>query len=523
VTAPTLEDVGGIGSYLAAGEVVRFEVKAVSANTNLDNSTTVSAKVPAIGENTISCPTPVKEIEVDEEAKFPLLLTNETNGVDDITVKVSFSGDGADLAKFYVSDQPTTNKKVSTVLEPNEENNEIELYMIADEHTLAGWHNLTVYLKDETEGITYDSVNLSLKVKQFYQVATVTTGDENGDVNFTIDPNQYVQEDDDYIIKTFSINVHNYGNGLDDIELSWDQNPLSDNFKEIWYDDEGEGVQPGIYTKSGSITENITSIEVSYYDETTKPNYGEEVVFFDVFIPIDVEIGSYIFDFIIDSSGTEVVGAGESENNIVSFKFDVIKPNLQFTKLNNDSEPNFEFWDYAEAIQIEEDLEFEDYYIEVKHADFDFLTIEIKVWIDNIGMTWVELDRTSVWLNITHEDEFGTIIHDANLSATSPSTTQTVGIWENLEFTFLWDELDQPASQEPVEYTFTITVDPQNQIYETRDDDNTGTFEMSIKHIPKPKKKSGGGGMPGFEAVIMLAAIAVVLLGLMVTNRRRRQ
>ena len=129
-------------------------------------------------------------------------------------------------------------------------------------------------------------------------------------------------------------------------------------------------------------------------------------------------------------------------------------------------------------------------------------------------------------LNISWEveDEYGDYItKTVNLTATSPTSVQDIGVYENLEFTFLWDELNIEASNDYVEVTCMITIDPFDNIYETRDDDNSGTFEILIKHIPKPTKKKGGGGMPGFDSVLMISAIALVLFGLMITSRRRRR
>jgi hypothetical protein len=209
---------------------------------------------------------------------------------------------------------------------------------------------------------------------------------------------------------------------------------------------------------------------------------------------------------------------------VVSFRFQIIKPNLQFTKLNNQSDPNFQFWDFEADLEIEKgyyDDYPDDYYIEVKHKDFDLLSIQIYVTIDNVGMTEVDIDNKMVWLNITHEDEYGDTIYDVNLTAMTPTSTQTIGKYENTEFTFLWDFIDQKEDSDPVEYTCTITVDPQDDIFETSDEDNTANFEILIKHKPRPKKK-GGGSTPGFESVLMVAAFALVILGLMITNRRRK-
>jgi hypothetical protein len=513
VTAPVADD---YSEYPAEGEAVVFKINALSQNTKLENETSSVAKVPTLGRITMESSDDEDSIDVDETAKFLLEIYNETNAEDDVTVELSFSGDGADLAKFVVKNNPTTNKKVTTVLEANTVNDDIQLHISAEEHTLAGWHNVTVTLKDESGGEVYAEIELSVEVKQFYNVECNTTGDENGDKSFVIDPNDYVDEGDDYIVKTFTINTRNWGNGYDNIELYWEENQDSD--------DTSDWLEPGIYLKKGAGVENITEISVEYYDEDRKdPKYGEEQVFFDVYIPIDIEVGKYMIDFYIESHGTE--DAGEADNNVVTFTFKIIKPNLRYTKLNNQSEPNFELYDFDLGEQIIEDPlnEYGDYYIERSYKDFDLLTIEIKVFVLNDGDNEVTISPSDVWLNITYEDEFGITMYElySNLTPVAPTSELVIAAGQTGEFTFRWDP-ETIASKEPYEYTFELTVDPDNIIFEKDETDNSATFELWLKHTPKPPKKSGSGGMPGFESALLFAAIAVVLLGLMFTNRRRR-
>ncbi len=515
VKAPDVDD---FGDYPKAGEKVEFTVKAVSENTGLDSSTLVEAQVPAIGNITMDCQVTEKSVDIFDmnklEAKFLLELYNETNGEDDVDVTLSLSGDGASLAKFFVNKQESSKKIVDTILSPNEENDDIEVHVTPNEHSLAGWHNLTVALKNDIGDETFDEIKLSTNVLQFYQVECNTTGDEDGDINFIIDPNIASEDEVDYIKKTFTINVRNYGNGIDHIGLSQDKNSESDSMLG-W-------PEPGIYVRQGGDIVNITSIEVSYYDENKKPTYGEEKVYFDIFIPIDADVGKYIIDFMIESSGTEIVGPGEEENNVVIFSFEIIKPNLVFTKLDEKGDPNFEFWDFEEALPIEEDIDFGDYYMEKNWNEFDLLTIEVKVYISNNGDTEVELAPIDIWLNITYIDEFGDTMYpyDGNLTPVLPTSAVTMPVGQEETFTFRWDPDTEPGS-EPVEYVFMITVDPKDNTYEKNEtSDNSAEFELFIKHIPKPKKATSS--TPGFESVIMIAAIAVVMIGIGFNNRRRK-
>ena len=86
----------------------------------------------------MDCQDTEESIKVEEVAKFLLELFNETNAEDDVNVELSFSGDGADLAKFVVNNKPTNNRKITVTLEPNDPNDDVQLHVTAEEHTIAG-------------------------------------------------------------------------------------------------------------------------------------------------------------------------------------------------------------------------------------------------------------------------------------------------------------------------------------------------------------------------------------------------
>jgi hypothetical protein len=516
VTAPDTDD---YSTYPAANEKVKFTITAKSTNTQLENETYVRSKIPVLGNITMTAIKTDAKIKIDEEADYPLELFNETNAEDNVDVELSFSGDAADLAKFLVKNQPTNNKKLTAELEPNEENEDYELRITPEEHTLAGYHNVTVSLKDVGGLETYDEVELTTEVEQFYQVECYTSGDkpypEVGDTSFTIDPNDYADQGD-YINMTFYIYARNMGNWYDRISLSYDDTNILD-----W------GTIPRIYRQSGSGDENITSVRVKYYDESKNPKYGEELVYFDISIPIEVEVGNYSVDFIISSSNPleEESSGEEKDNNIVTFYFDIIQPNLVFTKLDKNANPNFEFYD-EENILIEESFfefegtEIEDYYIERSYKDFADLSIDIKVTILNDGLNDVELSKTDLKLNISYYDEDGFTVYEEELYPITPNTLE-IAVEQTGEFTFRWFPLT-PTGKEPFEYALKLTLDVDDNIFEIDEGDNSEEFTIWIEHTPKPSKGSGGGGMPGFESVLMIAAILVVLLGIMYSNRRRK-
>ena len=293
VFAPAAEE---FSEYPTAGSMIKVNVYAESQNTKLMNSTHCYAVVPSLGKITISCPDTDKTIEAGDTAEFRLELNNETNDVSDATIELSFTGSGEGLAKFYVDDVQSSKNKLTVFLGPNDENKDMSVKLLIGEHSLSGFYNLTVFVKDPSDDILHDSIELSTYVKQFYQVVCNTTGDDNGQVNFIIDPNDYKNDVDEYITKTFSINVRNFGNGYDKVSLNWQVNPDSDTMFN-W-------PVPGIYFGPSSNPNNLTSISVKPYDETrTGAKYGEESMKFDVYIPLEQEIGTYIIDFVITSSG----------------------------------------------------------------------------------------------------------------------------------------------------------------------------------------------------------------------------
>jgi len=508
VQAPSLED---FETYIKAGTLVEFVVTASSKRTGLESSTAVYAEVGAVGNITIDCPKTQENIKVEESAEFSLYLENETNGREDISVKLSLSGQGKQLAKFVVNDLPTGQPEVETILEPNDVNKDIELEVAAGEHTIAGYHNLTVHLKDDIGDTIYDSVDLSVMVDQFYRIKCTTSGElESGEVNFTIDPNHYRILSGDYIKKSFMIGVQNFGNGPDIIKLYHEENPSSDI------------ISGWLFKILSPESEDIISyVNVSQYDESTVPQYGEEQVQFDVYIPKDTEVGNYLVDFVIESSHTEIYNPNEDEllNNRVSFVFNIIKPNLRFTKLNDENLDNFEFWDYYRTQRIIREPEYNNnFYLAKEHYEFEELSIEFKAIIQNNGDTEIALGPYDVWLNITHYTDDNVLIHDDNLTPEYPANEKLIAPNENATFTFLWNNIYQEPNTE-VEYIFDITVDPLNQIFEKDEQDNSDEITITIKSIKKAAPPEDDYSLL-FYLFGLILIVGVILL-IFLTKRRR--
>ena len=490
--------------YTKAGTLIELTVTAESDNTGLDNSTKIYAQMVAAGNISISCVNTEKNLDVNETVEFIFQLLNETNGNDEVEVRLSFKGKGTRLAKFIVDDIPKTTTEVSSILEPNKENYDIKLQVKTDSHTLAGYHNITVDVKDE-QNTLLDWLDLSVFVNQFYQVKCTTEGElETEETNFDIDPNKYY--DDEFIKKSFLINVQNFGNGIDNIKLDYEENDDSEPISNEWRfaivspDDESH---------------TLSQINVSYYDENNIPKYGEEQVHFDVYIPLNIRVGNYIVDFLIESSSSEIFYPlkDEEENNRVSFAFNIIKPNLRFIKINEENNTdNFEFRDYNTNLKIEQDLLTKEFYIEKKHKDFNNLVIEFKVSIFNTGSTDIEMGPSDILLSIYHFDEFGDIVYDVNLTPVTPVNSRLISPGESIMFTFHWDNIAQRPGTE-VEYTFEITVDPLDEIQEVDEEDNSDKVPFTIKHLPKEGDNIEpiDYGMIIFVIIILVIAVLIVI------------
>ncbi len=513
VQAPSMDDPED--PQIRAGTKVTFTVKAKSDNTKLENFTSVTAVVLPIGNITINCAEPEREIDVTETANFKLRILNTTNGDDNVNVKLSVHGNGRTFAKFLINGKTSTTPEVEITLEPNEENNDVELQFTPGAHTHAGNYNLAVYVKNNE--IVEDISNLIVTVKQFYQVRCHNElANDDRIVNTIIDPNNYAYLAEEYIKSSFSVKVQNYGNGEDNIKLEYEENENSR--------DTSNWLFHIVLPATG---ENLSFVEVPYYDETKNPQYGEEEIGFDVYIPMDAEVGSYVIDFKIKSSGTEVLNPLEDEeqNNIISFKFDIIKPNLQFTKFNPEYGDNFQFRDYLNNMRITRDFENNnEFYIKVGPNEISQLQIEFEITIYNIGSSEIDLEPSNVHLNISHSDESGFYVYDTitNLTPYAPANSRLIEPGQNGTFKFLWDFIDQPHGTE-IEYTFKITVDPQNVIIEENEEDNSDQVRIIINHQEKLTTPPPEDNFTIGVIVVIIIIIVIILSWYFVSRRNQKK
>jgi len=512
ITAPNVDR---YSEYPLAGQNIKFSVKALSNISGLDNTTTLFAKIPAVGNISVQCNDLIKTIDAGDNVYFSLQILNETNGDDDITIQVQVTGDDLELVDLYRNRQPTYKKSITTILEPNVDNKDIELLVQSNSYTSMGWHNFTVNIKDEAGDLKYDSIDLAVRVNQLFRIVCNTTGDENSQINFSIDPNDHSKSGEDHIRKAFTINARNYGNGKDEISLSWETNSASDAL--IGWP------EPGIYTKTNGETKNITSIPVDGYDEDKiGTKYGEESVFFGVYIPLSIDVGTYKLDFVIESSGTENGGQDELDNNRVTFSFNIVKPNLIYTKLNENSQPNFEFFDFEENVPIEEDIESGEYYIEKDENGFEYLTIEINVYISNDNSPEVDFEPTDIMLQISHIDDHGNIVYDENITRSEiPSSVIPIGEDQKVKFTFRWKP-DTPPGTDPVQYSFKLTVDPENKIFETKEDDNSAEFELNILNRKKDTIDDDQDNSYVLAIGVILVIIIISVISFLLFNRKKK-
>jgi hypothetical protein len=500
VTAPPFEDPE---DYPAAGTQIEFNLKAVSRNTGWENFTRVIAEVTAIGNISIDCQELKRSVDANKSVDFELDLLNETNGIDDVDILLSLKGSNTGYFKIKKDSTVVSGNQVEVTLKPNEINDDIEVQFTSDAHTIAGDYQITIDIKDFTNTIIHDSIELTAAVNQFYQVKCKTNGDvDDGKVDFELDPNNYME--DGYISKKFSIKAQNFGNGIDEISLNYEENEDSDDITDWEF---------RIY--SSDTEAEISSINVSYYDESKTPSYGEEEIMFEVKIPIDVDVGTYIVDFYIESSYPEVIsGLDEMTNNRVQFTFEIKKPNLIFNSYNTEANmDNFRFIDNDEYVRINRDYEKNnEFYLVKENSRFDYLTIDFNIYIDNIGDMDVVVNPSDIQLEISHIDDTGVKVIDSILQPDYPKTEKLISPNENASYTFTWDYINQSMDTE-VKYTFKVTIDPMNRIIELDENDNSNEVDLTIKHLKKDPPPQ-----PEDPTFIILIFIIIIVIGIVVAS-----
>jgi hypothetical protein len=149
-----------------------------------------------------------------------------------------------------------------------------------------------------------------------------------------------------------------------------------------------------------------------------------------------------------------------------------------------------------------------------------------EIVINNIGDSTANLEAiiSSIEIVVSHEeeDEFGdlNVTQDDILSPVSP-TEADIKPGHNLTIqfdTFLIEWMD-PSEDTEVIYTFTLKVDIEDYVMEQDETNNEDSFELSVLHMKKPKK--GKSGSPGFELVVLLAAVIMVALAGAGIERKR--
>ena len=509
VQAPPFKDPE---DYPEAGSKVEFNLKAISQNTGLENSTKVIAEVSAVGNITIECQEPKKTVDVNESVDFELDLLNETNGVDNVDVILSLKGSNTGYFKLKKDESVISGNQVEVLLEPNEINDDIAVQFTDGAHTIAGDYKITVDVFDFTNTIILDSLELTASVNQFYQVKCISDGDvDDGKVEFELDPNNYI--DDGYISKIFSIKAQNFGNGIDEIKLNYEENENSEEITD-W---EFRIYSPDTETE-------ISSINVSYYDESKTPSFGEEEILFAVKIPIDVDVGTYIVDFYIESSQLEIITAlDEVANNRVQLIFEIKKPNLVFNLYNNEANmDNFRFTDNDEYVKINRDYERNnEFYLVKEDSRFDFLTIDFNIYIENIGDVDVVVNPSDIKLEILHFDDDGVKIIDATLQPEYPKTEKLISPNENASYTFTWDYINQSMDTE-VKYTFKVTIDPMNEIIELDEFDNSNEVDLTIKHLKKPEEDTTEDSFLILLIFIIIIVIGIIAAGIILKKREKQ-
>ncbi len=503
-----------------------FVVTAESEKTGNTSYATMHTILNLYSNITVSYSQQFKEIDIDDSWDCVITLKNNTNGDANYEVAMKIDGEGKELATFTENNQKT----VTVILSPNTAR-QVIVKIKSGDNELAGYHNITIEIKGTTTQIVHALDTIATKVDQFYEVAINSTDE----TRVVVDPNDIVG---DTITETFTINIYNYGNGYDYVQFiieSHDQNEI----EQAWLEDieiDFDGYELVTeYDDSEEVLRTTKTVAVQPYDVSNEPEYGEEEVTITINVNNTVEHGEYWFNVIVES----IVGLNDEEdpeNNNLTIMLKVIKPDLVFSPqdLNDttyDNYPdrvidNYRFIDdvYGETISWDD---FDEVYLvtldhrtdrdESKGTYGSMITLSFEIVINNIGDSPANLEAVpqTIVINVSHEeeDEFGTfnMVDDGTLYPISPTE---VVIKPGGNATIVFDILDiewmNPKQDTEVIYTFTVTLDSKNFVMEQDETNNGDIFELSVLHLKKPKKSTSGS--PGFELVVLLAAVIVVAL-----------
>jgi uncharacterized membrane protein len=514
-----------------------FVVTVESEKTGNTSYAVVTAVIKLYSDLSITFSQSSKKIDVDDSWDCVITLKNNTNGGETYDVALKIDGEGKDLATFSENNQKT----ITVTLTPNTAR-QVLVKIKSDENELAGYHNISIEVKGTSTLIIHETTTIETIITQFFEVS-LNSEDET---RVVIDPNDVVG---DTISESFTVDVSNWGNGYDKVTFtveSHEDNEVDDElleaveltFKGNDLDTEFDDIDSALRTTQTVAVEN--------YDISNDPMEGQEEVTVTINMNKSVPHGEYWFNVIAESQ-EGLNDEDDPENNNITLMIKIIKPDLEFNPQDKNGSTydefpdrvidNYRFMDdiYEEVIPLD-DIE-EEFIVTLDHrTDRDDdkgtygkeITISLEIVLDNIGDSTANLEAVlqTIVINVSHgeEDEFGefVIIEDATLYPISPTTAE-IKPGQNLTVTFETFDVDwmDPSQDTEVIYTFTVTVDGKDFVMEQDEFNNDDTFELTILHLKKPKKSKSGS--PGFELVILFAAIGVALLAGMGRQRRRRK
>ncbi|MCK5559769.1 MAG: hypothetical protein KAJ51_04225, partial [Thermoplasmata archaeon] len=515
-----------------------FVVTAESEKTGNTSYATVETIINLYSNVTVTYSQKSKEIEIDDYWDCVITLKNNTNSDANYEVAMKIDGEGKEMATFTENNQKTN----TVTLSPNTAR-QVIVKIRSGDNELAGSHTITIEVKGATTGIVHDLTTITTRIEQFYEIEINSTDD----TRVVIDPNDIVG---DMITEEFTINIYNYGNGYDRVNLtieSHDTNEIELEWLEdveITYD--GDTLYPE-YDDIEEVLITTDGVLIQPYDVSNDPEYGEEEVTITINVDTSVEHGEYWFNVIVESE-EGINDEDDPENNNLTIMLKIIKPDLVFSPQDiNDTRydnypdrviDNYRFIDgyYEEYIPWDD---FDEVYLvtldhntepdETKGTYGNEITLGFEIVINNIGDSTANLESviTGIEIVVTHEeeDEFGelNITVDDTLSPISP---EIVEIKPGQNATIIFDatlliEWMDPSEDTEVIYTFTVKVDTEGYDYIMEQDEtnNEESFELSVLHMKKPK--SGKSGSPGFELVVLLAAVILVALAGAGMERKR--
>lgn len=508
VTAPSgyLDKDGNLDSTLkniSADSEIQFKVRVESKNYPDNFYDFASCKVVMDLNGYVQLTAAKTSDEIDVAAEFEsteyyveysILLRNVTNGDEDVDVYVTVDKDNDITAEVLQASSVITD---STIVLPPRLDQEVTVRVSADEHEPMGDYPVEFKVMNEDHTSLLNSTTLVTTVEQYYDIDISTS--ESKTYSRIVEPNKMTSE---VQTEEFDVNIENYGNGPDTVELKYVDNAKSPTG--IPYDWETELDLVEIFEKDGS--ETIDEIEVPAYDKLSGTP-GTVTVTVKINIPQDGQEGRYWFDLLVKSSAPRTYMSKLNREDFMvevntTFQIQVILPELTV--------------DQKESKLLKADgTDIIDNVDTIYNGD----TVSVYILVKNSGSAGV--DDVDIELTISKDN----VQYNAYQETLDIEPDETV----NISWSYTVAEVGI--------YSFKVELDANDKILGDLKNDNSWNKILQVKERPQPKDKEdggilgGGGGKSGIAGnpfyiiliIVIIIIIVVVVLFFMMQRKKSEE